>query len=80
MTSKKTQRHITQNPDGTWNNKKANSERASSVHDTQQEAFEAAREQAKKQGNTEIKIHGRNGKIRESNTYNKEDDPKNIKG
>lgn len=51
-----------------WAVKGAGNERASSVHGTQQEAIEAARETAIRQG-SEMLIHGRNGQIRERNSY-----------
>ncbi len=76
---KKNQIHIVENDDG-WCTKKANAERASTCHDTQKEAIDRAIEMAKNQGDTEVIIHGKDGKIRESNTYNRKDDPKDIKG
>lgn len=41
------------------------------VFQTQQSAINHAIRQAKTQGNTEVIIHSRNEKIRESNTYNR---------
>ena len=55
-------------------------QRASSVSNTQAEARSKAIEQAKKHGNTEVKVHGKNGRIRESNTYTRKNDPKKPKG
>lgn len=78
--TKKVTRYVVQREDGKWVNKKANSKRASSVSDTQAEARSKAIEQAKKHGNTEVKVQGHDGKIRESNTYNKKSDPRKIKG
>ena len=46
--------------------------RDTSHHSTQQEAFEVARRIATNQGWDTI-IHGRDGKIRERNTYGKPD-------
>ena len=80
MGGKKNQIHVVQNDDGTWANKKPHAQRASSLHQTQAEAISSAQDQAKRQGNTEVIIHGRDGKIRESNTYNRKDDPKKTKG
>lgn len=45
--SKPQDRTISQRPDGKWENKRNDSERASSVHDTQAEAQQAAREMLK---------------------------------
>lgn len=63
-----------------WAVKKPHAKRASSIHRTKNEAKSKAINQAKKHGNTEVKIHGKDGKIRESNTYNRKDDPRKTKG
>ncbi len=42
--------------------------RATSVHDTQAQAIEAARQTAVRQ-QSELFIHGRNGQIRERNSF-----------
>lgn len=76
MGGKKNQLHVVKDPDGGWNVKKPHSERSSSKHDTQQKAIDRAIDQAKNQGNTEVIIHDRDGKIRESNTYHRKDDPR----
>jgi len=54
--------------DGKWSVRKAGSARASGVYDTQQEAVEQARKIAQNQ-QTELYIHGRDGRIRERNSY-----------
>ena len=55
--------------DGEWAVRGAGSQRASScVHRTQREAIEAAQEIARNQG-SEMFIHGRDGRIRERNSY-----------
>ena len=64
--SKKNQ-HVVPHSDG-WAVKGAGNSRASSVHSTQREAIEAARDSAKSQG-SEMFVHGRDGRIRERNTY-----------
>lgn len=51
-----------------WAVKGSGNERATSVHPTQREAIEAARDIARNQG-TELFVHGENGRIRERNTY-----------
>ena len=63
--------HVVPRGDG-WAIRGERNTRDTSHHDTQAEAFEAAREIAKRQG-SEVFIHGRDGKIRERNTYG--DDP-----
>lgn len=59
--------HVVPHPDG-WAVKPEGGERASSVHDTQAEAIERAREIARNQG-SELFIHGRNGRIRERDSH-----------
>lgn len=51
-----------------WAIKSAGSKKATKVFSTQKDAIEAARGIAKRQG-SELLIHGRDGKIREKNTY-----------
>lgn len=49
--------------DGTWMNKTENASDASSVHDIQQEAQEAARRMLEDQGGGELHIRTRKGEI-----------------
>lgn len=63
----KRNQHVVPHEDG-WAVKGANSERASSVHDTQREAIDRGREIARNQ-KTELLIHGRDGRIRERDTH-----------
>lgn len=63
----KQNQHVVPHENG-WAVKGAGNSRASSVHKTQSEAIKAARTAAKNQG-SEMLIHGRNGQIRERNTY-----------
>jgi uncharacterized protein YdaT len=51
-----------------WEVKKDNAQRASSVHPTQKEAIEKGK-QVCRDNSAELKIHGKDGKIRESNSY-----------
>lgn len=60
--------------DGGWAVRGEGNSRASSTHPTQKGAIDAARDQARKQG-SEMIIHGRDGKIRERNTYGKDPHP-----
>lgn len=80
MGGKKNQIHAVKNPNGRWSSKKPHAERLSSRHETQESAINHAISQAKNQGNTEVIIHGRDGRIRGSNTYHCKDDPKSSKG
>ncbi len=60
-----------------WAVKTEGSERASSVHTTQAAAIQAGRAQAKR-NESELLVHGRNGRIRLRSTYGK--DPVRSKG
>jgi hypothetical protein len=73
--SKKGQ-HVVPSADG-WKVRKAGSPKASSTHATQKEAIAAATRIARNQ-KTELYIHGRDGRIRERNSYG--NDPYPPKG
>ena len=57
-----------------WAVRKAGSARSTKTYSTQREAISRAREIAKKQG-TELYIHGRDGKIRERDSYGRDPHP-----
>lgn len=78
--SKPQDRTVSPRPDGKWENKRNDSDRASSVHDTQKEARDAAREMLGKQGGGELTTKGRDGKIRDKDTVPPGNDPRSIKG
>ena len=59
---------------GGWAVKGAGSPRATKVFETQAEAIERGREIAKNQ-RSELLIHGRDGRIREKNTYGRDQYP-----
>ena len=69
----KRNQHVVPHPKG-WAVKPARGQRATSVHTTQQQAKERAREIALNQG-TEMLVHGRNGRIRERNSYGRDPHP-----
>ena len=54
-----------------WSVRRAGSSRASRTYGTQKEAVEKARESARNQ-QTELYIHGRDGRIRERNSYGRD--------
>lgn len=60
--------------DGQWAVVGAGNKRATSIHDTQQSAIDAAREIARNQ-ETELFVHGRNGQIRERDSYGNDPHP-----
>lgn len=62
-------------PNGSkWSVRKAGASRASGTFDTQGEAIARARDVAQKQ-KTELFIHGRDGRIRERNSYGSDPSP-----
>ena len=54
--------------EGGWATRRDRSERVGGVFSTQKEAEEAARETARRE-KTEVVIHGRDGKIRDKDSY-----------
>lgn len=61
--------HVVYRGHNEWAVLRENASRDSVVVDDQQEAFGIARQTAVNQGGGEVYIHGRDGKIRERNTY-----------
>lgn len=59
---------------GKWSVRTAGAARASGTFRTQQEAIGNAREKARKQG-AELYIHGRDGRIRERNSFGRDPHP-----
>lgn len=78
--SKPNDRTVSKRPDGTWENKRNDASRASSIHDTQKAAQDAAREMLKSQGGGELTTKGVNGKIRDKDTVAPGNDPHPPKG
>lgn len=68
-------RHVTPNPKGGWDVQKPGASRASTHHDTQNDAINRAREIVTNEGGGEVRIHGRNGQIRDSDTVGGGNDP-----
>lgn len=61
-------RHVVPSPKGGWDVKKPGSTRAVAHGDTQKAATDKARESVRKAGGGEVRIHGRDGRIRDSDT------------
>lgn len=59
---------------GGWAVQPAGGQRASSVHDTQREAIDRGRDVARNQ-NTELLIHGRDGRIRDRDSHGRDPYP-----
>lgn len=60
---------------GEWSVKKAGSNRLSGKFDSQRDAEKAAKKFAENAGGGEVRIHGRDGKIRDSDTVRPANDP-----
>lgn len=73
--SNKKDRIVFRRPDGTWVNKRNDSDRVSSLHKTQKDAEDAARQMLKNQGGGELITKGINGKIRSKDTIEPGNDP-----
>lgn len=68
------ERDVVRHPDG-WAVKAPGGERASSVHETQAEAIERAKEVVSNLGGGEVRIQGKDGKWRDSDTVAPGNDP-----
>jgi uncharacterized protein YdaT len=66
-------RHVVQRGDD-WAVRKPHADRVSSVHDTQREAIERAREIAERTRG-EVVIHDQHGKIRDKDSYGRDPNP-----
>lgn len=73
--SKGRDRMIYRRDDGKWVNKRNDSGRPSSLHDTQGDAVDSAHDMLKNQGGGELIIKGLDGKIRSKDTIAPGNDP-----
>lgn len=73
-------RTISQRDDGKWANQRDGGDRATSLHNTQKQAADAARQNLKNQGGGELKIKNEEGKIRQKDTISPAKDPYPPKG
>jgi hypothetical protein len=73
--SKGRDRTVSHRPDGTWANKRNDASRAASVHRTQQEAEDTAKQTLRNQGGGELTTKGVDGKIRSKDTIAPGKDP-----
>lgn len=67
--------HVVKNQEGRWNVKRENSERVSKVVETQNVAEKLAKQYSSNSGGGEVRIHGLDGKIRDSDTVKPGNDP-----
>lgn len=70
-----TNRHVVPNPDGGWDIKKPGASRSSGHADTQSAATRRAKEIVRNRGGGDVRVHGRDGKIRDSDTVPPANDP-----
>lgn len=73
--SKNRDRMVYRRDDGKWANERNDTDRASSLHDTQAAAEQAAREMLRNQGGGELTTKGRDGRIRSKDTIAPGNDP-----
>jgi Uncharacterized protein conserved in bacteria (DUF2188) len=66
--------HVVRHPEGGWATRKAGAERVGGRHGTQGDAIDAARSQAIRD-RVEVVIHGRDGKIRDRDSYGNDPHP-----
>jgi len=72
---KRQERHVVPNPDGGWDVRAPGARKASSHHDRQSEAEARAKDILANGGGGEAVIHGRDGRIRDSDTVSPGNDP-----
>ena len=68
-------RHVVPNPNGGWDVVAPNAGRASAHRDTQADAIDRARDIVTNAGGGEVRIHGRDGQIRDTDTVGGGNDP-----
>jgi hypothetical protein len=73
-------REVVPTPDGGWDVKKPGSGRASAHLETQAQAVDRARQILRNDGGDELRVHGRDGQIRNSDTIRSGNDPYPPKG
>lgn len=73
--SKGRDRTISKRSDGLWENKRNDANKASSLHKTQKDAEQSARQMLKNQGGGELITKAVNGKIRSKDTIPPGNDP-----
>jgi len=66
--------HVVTLPGGGWGPKREGASRASSAHDNKADAVDAGRRIARRE-HTELKIHNKDGRISDSDSYGKDPCP-----
>lgn len=75
----KKDRYVVKNPDGGWDVKAGGAKRASAHKDTQAQAEQRAKEIVGNLGGGEVRIQGKDGQWRDSDTVPKGNDPRSSK-
>lgn len=78
--SKDQDRMVSKRSDGKWENRRNDAQRASSLHDTQRAAIDAAKSMLANQQGGEVTIKGVDSKIRAKDTVKPGNDPHPPKG
>ena len=73
-------RHVVAHPDGGWAVRRPGSTKASARTKTQDEAVGRAKDILRRQGGGEVRIHGRDGRIRDADTVAPAHDPRRSRG
>ena len=71
---KKRDIHVVPHEGGNWATRKEGAQRAGGIYPTKAEAMDEGRAQAKRE-KTELVIHGRDGKIQDSDSFGKDPNP-----
>lgn len=71
----KSDRFVVHDPEGGWNIRKAHAERVSAHYDRQEDAIDRAKEIVANLGGGEVRIQGRDGRWRDSDTVPPGNDP-----
>lgn len=66
-------RHVFRTEDGQWANQRQGAGRPASLHNTQREAEDAAREMLRNSGGGDLVTHGVDGRIRSKDTIGRPD-------
>jgi hypothetical protein len=73
--TRRNERHVVPDGEGGWGVRAPGADRASSTHRTQNDAVDRARQIVERTGGGEVVIHGRDGRIRDSDTVDPGNDP-----
>lgn len=74
-TGSRNNRHVVPNSSGGWDVKKPDAQRASAHTETNQKAVDQARNIVKNAGGGEVRVHRRDGRIQDSDTILRGNDP-----